>query len=149
MYISDNRHWLPNATPSRRDRRQGDIVPLQKGHSDPSDKIGGAVDAGKALENLRCILKVIDERHDFGAVATEIVAQRRPLPINLHRRIVFCVKRALAVSETGNEGPSAFLAENIARRIAVAAERVLDDFGQPFGDLAEEVMSGVQDLAEE
>ncbi|KAI95415.1 hypothetical protein T281_05565 [Rhodomicrobium udaipurense JA643] len=127
--------------------RENDILVLLKGYTDAAHEIGRTVDASEALENLRWICKVVDERERFRARRAEIVADRRTLPVHFLCRIHFCVKRAFSVPQARDDRPARVFTKDVAGRAAVALERVLHHFRQPFRHAAEETMSLVEDLA--
>src|SRR5690606_38370941 len=70
----------------------------------------------------------------------------RPLPIDFQIAGIFGVEGALAVAQTRDEGPRAFLAQDVAVRQAPLADRTFDDGCETPRDVAEEPGSGFEEF---
>src|SRR5215510_9623369 len=84
-----------NAGPNRHD---DDVAVAERGHAEPANEIGGAVDAGKALINRAGGRQVIDKHHRARAFAAIVEADRRPFPEHAAVAGILRIKLAVAVA---------------------------------------------------
>src|SRR6202453_169639 len=95
------------------DRHQHDIVRRQRGHAEAADNVGRTVDAGEALVDRIGRGQVVDQRHGAGAVAAPVESDRWSLPEDAQVTGILGVEGAFAVSQSGDKGAAAFLAEHV------------------------------------
>src|SRR5215471_19336708 len=132
---------------ARTNRHHDNIVRRQRGHAEPPDEIGRAIDAPEALIDRVGARQIVNEHHGAGAFAASVEANRRALPEHAQIASVAGIERALAIAQPRNERAARFLAENVAVGLSPVADRLLDDLCKPARHFPEESMAGIDEVA--
>ena len=90
--------------------------------------------------------KIVNEHHGTAAVAAEIKAKRRPLPIHPEVARILGIENAFPVPQSGDPGAAGLLPQDISVGQAPLAARFLDDLSEPARDGTEEPVACVNDL---
>src|SRR6266852_6437839 len=112
------------------DRNHHDIARGQRGHSEPADEIGRAVDADETLVDRLGGRQAVDQHHGARALAAEIEPDRGTLPEHPQVAGILGVEHAVAVADAGHDRAAGLLAEDVAVRQTPLAARLLDDLGE-------------------
>ena len=101
-----------------------------------ADQIGLAFALSESLEQLFCVMEIVDQHKGIGGIGPGIESKRGAAPVN--RLLAFdpVIKRARSVTRAENKRSAAFAPDDIAVGLAFLLENILDDARQSFGTLA-------------
>src|SRR5690242_19452241 len=130
------------------DRRELQLLVGLKIDPEPADHVGRSLDADEMVENLRRCLDVVDENEGSRAVAADVEADGRALPIDLLLPAILEIEHALAIAQTAHEGAGRFLADDVAAWPPGPLEHIFDCLRHTLGCIAEKGVAGLHHLLE-
>src|SRR5579871_1512400 len=101
---------------------QHHAVPRKGGGAEAANEIGGAGNADKALKDRIDAGHVVDQDHSARAVAAEVEAERRALPIDLQVAGITRIEGAFAITKPDRDRARRFLAQNVTVWLTPLAE---------------------------
>ncbi|SOR30787.1 protein of unknown function [Methylorubrum extorquens] len=122
------------------DRHHDDAAVGHRRHAEAADEVGRAVDAAEAAVEVAHGGQVVDEHHGARAVAADIEAERRPLPVDPALPGIAGIERALAEAQAADDGAGRLLSQDVAVGLAPAPGRLLDGEREAAGHAAEEAV---------
>src|SRR5690606_11809846 len=127
-------------TRSGTDRDEHDVALAQIARVEPAYQVGRAFAGWVALVEFFGIVEVVDQHEGAARVRPGVEADRRPGPV--HRLLPFdlVVERARAVAGAQHERSARLTPDDVAVRLALLCQHVLDQPRQAFRALAEHAL---------